>query len=183
MTTASRRVARRSIGLGLCALSGALVLPACFKGGAKSADSDGHPLVGVSAPGFELPGPDGKKPVALSAYAGKVVIVDFWATWCEPCRESFPAYQGLVQKFGGALVVIGVSVDEDPKGIPAFVSQTGVSFPIAWDEGQGVSKSYQPPSMPTSFIVDKSGIVRFVHVAYRSGDEREIEDQVRSLLK
>jgi peroxiredoxin len=166
-------------------LAAALLVAGCNAGGGARGpdDGEGHPLVGARAPGFELPAPDGKGSVALSAHAGKVVIVDFWATWCAPCRESFPAYQGLADKFGGALVVLGVSVDEDPGGIPAFVKETGVRFPIAWDEGQGVSKSYQPPGMPTSYVVDRSGIVRFVHVAYRAGDERQLEDQVRSLLK
>ena len=175
---------RRYAGLALSLLSAALVLPGCNAGGgARGPDSEPHPLVGVAAPAFELPGPDGKGKVTLAAHAGKVVIVDFWATWCEPCRESFPAYQGLVDKFGGTLVVIGVSVDEEPSGISAFLTETGARFPIAWDDGQGVSKSYQPPGMPTSYVVDRSGIVRFVHVAYRAGDERQLEDEVRSLLK
>lgn len=175
--------APRRAALALTLLSLVLLTGACERGSAKSADSEDHALVGVAAPPFELSAPDGRGKVALSSYAGKVVIVDFWATWCEPCRQSFPAYQGLVDKLGGELVVIGVSVDEEPDGIPAFVKETGVRFPIAWDEGQGVSKSYRPPGMPTSFVVDKSGIVRFVHVAYRAGDERHLEEQVRSLLK
>ncbi|MFZ5893769.1 MAG: TlpA family protein disulfide reductase [Myxococcota bacterium] len=141
-----------------------------------------HPLLGAAAPALDVPVPEGKGRVQLSAHAGKVVVVDFWATWCEPCRQSFPAYQALVQEFGGKLVVIGVSVDESPESIAAFVKETGAKFAVGWDEGQAAAQSYQPPKMPTSFIVDKSGIVRFVHAGYSQGDENELRREIQSLL-
>jgi len=141
-----------------------------------------HPLLGASAPPLEVPTPDGQSKVALANHAGSVVIVDFWATWCEPCRESFPAYQRLVDEFGGRLVVLAISVDESPSGILAFATATGAKFPMGWDEGQHAAESYAPPKMPTSFIVDKSGIVRFVHAGFTAGDEVEIGRHVRSLL-
>jgi peroxiredoxin len=83
----------------------------------------------------------------------------------------------------GQLVVVGVSQDDDAQGIAAFRSETGAKFPLVWDEGKAVAKSYDPPSMPTAFIVDKSGIVRFVHVGYRAGDEATLEEEVQSLLR
>ncbi|HET7541941.1 MAG TPA: TlpA disulfide reductase family protein [Polyangiaceae bacterium] len=151
--------------------------------GAKTAADAEHPLLGAAAPEFELESPNGKQKVSLSAQAGKVVVVDFWATWCAPCKESFPAYQRLAQKFGKQLTVIGVSVDEDPAGIPEFAKETGAKFPLAWDDGQSTSKSYRPPTMPTSFVIDRSGIVRFVHSGFHAGDERAIESEIASLLK
>jgi thiol-disulfide isomerase/thioredoxin len=111
-----------------------------------------------------------------------VVIVDFWATWCEPCRQSFPAYQKLVEHFAGKLVVLAISVDESPSDISAFAAATGAKFPIAWDDGQRAARSYDPPKMPTSFLIDKSGIVRFVHAGFSIGDEVEIQREVQSLL-
>jgi cytochrome c biogenesis protein CcmG/thiol:disulfide interchange protein DsbE len=150
-------------------------------GGAAHAVSE-HPLLGSAAPALEVPTPDGKKKLSLSDYAGKVVIVDFWATWCQPCRESFPAYQSLVDEFGGKVVVLAVSVDEAPTDIAAFAKSTGAKFPVAWDEGQSAAGSYQPPKMPSSFIVDKHGIVRFVHGGFSPGDERELRNELRSLL-
>src|SRR6185369_10286318 len=131
---------------------------------------------------FELHELPGNGVESLAAHAGKVVIVDFWATWCEPCKQSFPAYQKLVTRMAGDLVVIGISQDDDTKGIPLFLSETGVRFPVVWDDGKAVAKAYDPPSMPTAFVVDKSGIVRFVHVGYRAGDEATLEDEVRSLM-
>jgi peroxiredoxin len=150
--------------------------------GAGSAADEQHPLIGAAAPKFELPTADTKKHVSLANYAGKIVIVDFWATWCTPCHESFPAYERISEKFPGQVVVIGISVDEEPGGIPKFVKETGARFPVAWDDGQTTSKSYQPPTMPTSFVIDKTGIVRFVHSGFHAGEEAEIDSEVASLL-
>jgi thiol-disulfide isomerase/thioredoxin len=151
--------------------------------GANSAGDEQHPLLGAAAPSFELSSPSGKQKVSLASYAGKVVVVDFWATWCTPCHESFPAYQRIAEKYGGKVAVIGISVDEDPAGIPKFVKETGAKFPLAWDDGQITSKSYQPPTMPTSYVIDASGIVRFVHSGFHSGEEQEIETELDSLLR
>jgi len=159
--------------------------PACggLGSGANSAAAEQHPLLGAAAPAFELASPDGKQKVSLRSFAGKVVVVDFWATWCSPCHESFPVYQRLASKFGSKLAVIGVSVDEAPGGIAPFAKGTGATFPLAWDEGQITSKSYQPPTMPTSYVIDASGVVRFVHSGFHSGEEQELESEISSLLK
>lgn len=166
------------------AVAAALALAGCAGGmgaGPSSSSGETHALVGAPAPAFELPAVGGGQE-SLAAHAGKVVLVDFWATWCQPCKQSFPAYQKLSERLGADLVVLGVSQDDDSKGIPAFRSETGAKFPLLWDDGKSVAKSYDPPSMPTAFIVDQSGIVRFVHVGYHAGDEATLEREVRSLL-
>ena len=149
--------------------------------GASSGDAE-HTLIGATAPSFELVARSGGGKVALAETSGKVVIVDFWATWCEPCRDSFPVYQRLVEKFGGKLVVIGVSVDEEPDGIAKFAADTGAKFDLVWDEGQVLSERYKPPTMPTSYILDKNGVVRFVHAGFKSGDDAQLESEVSSLV-
>jgi peroxiredoxin len=78
---------------------------------------------------------------------------------------------------------VGVSQDDEAEGIAAFRSETGATFPIVWDDGKSVAKSYDPPSMPTAYVIDKNGIVRFVHVGYRPGDEATLEEEVRSLTR
>ena len=163
----------------------ALCLFACggMSSGASSASGAEHPLLGAAAPSFELASPDGKQKLKLADYAGKVVVVDFWATWCTPCHDSFPAYQRLAQKFAGKAAVVGISVDEEPGGIAKFAQETGAKFPLAWDDGQITSKSYQPPTMPTCFVVDKSGVVRFVHAGFHAGEEQEIASEISSLLE
>lgn len=183
------RVTERARRQDLCALAllagVCAVLGGCAGGGGGLASPSGasHALIGAPAPEFELKEVAGGGEQSLAAHSGKVVIVDFWATWCEPCKQSFPAYQKLVEQMNGELVVVGVSQDDDDQGIAAFRSETGAKFPVVWDEGKGVAKSYDPPSMPTAFIVDKSGIVRFVHVGYRPGDEATLEEEVRSLAR
>lgn len=161
-----------------------LLLLGCAGGGAGAATpSASHALLGAPAPQFELREVGGGTEQSLAAHAGKVVLVDFWATWCQPCKESFPAYQRLAQGLGGELVVLAISQDDDDGGIPAFVSDTGATFPVLWDESKSVAKSYDPPTMPSAFLIDKSGIVRFVHAGYRAGDEAKLEEEARSLLR
>lgn len=179
-----RAVSARSARRLLLALLGALAL-GCAGGAGGPASSAGasHPLIGAPAPQLDLSEVGGGARQSLAAHAGKVVIVDFWATWCEPCKQSFPAYQKLAERMSGAVVVIGVSQDDEPSGIAAFRSETGAKFPIVWDDGKALAKSYDPPTMPTAFVIDGSGIVRFVHVGYRAGDEATLEEEVRSLSR
>jgi cytochrome c biogenesis protein CcmG, thiol:disulfide interchange protein DsbE len=150
---------------------------------ASSAADAQHPLVGAAAPSFELLSPDGKHKVSLASYAGKVLVIDFWATWCAPCHESFPAYERISKKYAGKVDVVGISVDEEPAGIPKFARETGADFALAWDDGQIASKSYQPQTMPTSYVVDAAGVVRFVHSGFHAGEEQQIEAELDSLLK
>lgn len=173
---------RRSLGaLGLAALATfAGCGGAMGSGGAKSGAASDQ--VGAQAPDFSLSPVDGGSPVGPKSFAGKVVIVDFWATWCKPCRESFPVYQRLLAKFPGQLAVLGVSVDDSKDGIEKFKSETGVHFPLVWDEGQAVAGAYKPGTMPTAFVVDRSGIVHSIHEGFHSGDEAALEQEIKSLL-
>jgi len=170
---------------GLLAL--VVTLTACggsMSGGAPSSGSSAPTsgLVGAAAPDFSLPPSNGGAPLGPQSFKGKVLIVDFWATWCAPCRESFPAYQKLVDEFGGRLVVVGVSVDEDSSGIEKFRNETGVKFPLVWDDGQSVAGAYKPGTMPTSFVVDRAGIVSAVHEGFHAGDDAVLREKVKSLL-
>jgi len=165
---------------GLAALA---FLGACGGSMGQAQSGSSGELVGAPAPDFSLTPVDGGGAIGPKSFSGKVVIVDFWATWCTPCKESFPAYQRLVDKFGGELVVVGVSVDDDPKGIADFRAATGVKFPLVWDEGQVAASVYKPGTMPTSFLLDRHGIVQFVHQGFRTGDATAIEEHVQTLLK
>ncbi|HEX7477990.1 MAG TPA: TlpA disulfide reductase family protein [Polyangiales bacterium] len=123
------------------------------------------------------------KTVTAASLAGKVVIVDFWATWCAPCREELPMLDKLYQKYRAqGLVVIGVSVDKDVANVRKFLVKLPLSFPITHDAEHQVSGRYQPPRMPSSYVIDKKGIVRFVHGGYRADDAQEFEAQIQSLL-
>jgi peroxiredoxin len=152
-------------------------------GAANGGGGEEHPMVGVQAPAFDLPSKSGGGRASLADASGKVAIVDFWATWCKPCKESFPFYQRLADQHAGELVMIGISTDDEPDGIASFASETGAKFAIGWDDGGGLAKQYSPPTMPTSYIVDRNGIVRYVHAGFRSGSSEEIESMVASLMK
>jgi peroxiredoxin len=159
-------------------------LPACGGamggGGAKSGAASDQ--IGAPAPDFSLAPVGGGSTIGPKSFAGKVLIVDFWATWCAPCRQSFPVYQHLLEKFPGQLAIVGVSVDDAPDGIATFQSETGVRFPLVWDQGQSVAGVYKPGTMPTSFVVDRSGIVQKIHEGFHQGDEAALEQEIRSLL-
>jgi peroxiredoxin len=124
----------------------------------------------------------GKK-VTAASLKGKVVIVDFWASWCAPCKEEMPVLQRLHKKYGPkGLVVVGVSVDNDASNVKGFLKKLGVSFPIVHDAKHAVSERYSPPTMPSSYIVDRKGIVRHVHKGFRAGDAKKMEAEVKALL-
>jgi peroxiredoxin len=123
------------------------------------------------------------KPVNLAALAGKVVLVDFWATWCAPCREELPLLEKLHAKYAAkGLAIVGVSVDKEPDGIKGFLEKLKITFPIVHDAGHQVSGKYSPPKMPSSYIIDRKGTVRFVHGGFRAGDAAEFEKQIQELL-
>jgi len=140
-------------------------------------------VVGNPAPGFTLQSVNTKGSVSLSSLEGQVVIVDFWGTFCEPCKKSFPKLQDLYGKYkSSGLVIVGVSEDDEKDGIAAFAGTYGAKFPLVWDETKSVAGKWNPGSMPATFIVDRKGVVRFFHHGYREGEEVEIEQQVKSLL-
>lgn len=166
------------------ALFGLLTPIAC--GGTRPAASasgsgNAHPLLGAQAPDFSLAQPGGGEKLGPAQFRGKLLIVDFWATWCAPCRESFPVYQKLVDAHAGKLVVLGVSVDDEASGIETFRSETGVKFPLVWDEGQAAAGAYKPATMPTSYIIDRAGVVKFIHEGFHDGDEAILEQELQSL--
>jgi cytochrome c biogenesis protein CcmG, thiol:disulfide interchange protein DsbE len=159
--------------------------PAAPTGGGSESEGEGG-LIGSAAPEINAEHVMGEGPKTLGEASGKVVIVDFWATYCDPCKKSFPKYQELVDQFGGDLTVIAVSVD-DPEDasqskLEEFVNATGVKFPIVWDKDQSAAKKYNPPKMPTSFVIDREGKIRHIHAGYETGEEAKIADEVQALL-
>ena len=124
------------------------------------------------------------KPVNAASLAGKVVIVDFWATWCAPCKESMPVLERLYQKYRSkGLVIVGVSVDEDAANVGPFIKKLKVSFPIAHDKGHKVADRFKPPKMPSSYVIDRKGIVRHVHEGFHAKDAQAFEAEISALLE
>ena len=141
---------------------------------------------GVTA-GAVAPAISGKdlngNPVSLAKLAGRVVIIDFWASWCGPCKDEMPVLQRLSKKYEQqGLSVIGVSVDESAANAKKFIKQQGVTFPSIHDATHSIADRYKPAKMPTSVIVDRKGAVRYVHGGFKAGDAPAMEKEVRSLL-
>jgi thiol-disulfide isomerase/thioredoxin len=123
------------------------------------------------------------KDVRIEA-AGKVLVVDFFASWCDPCRAQMPHLDGLARDLGGrGLAVVGVSFDEERFAAEGFASQLGVSFPVLWDRGgERLARPLDIERLPTTLLVDRAGVVRHVHVGYDARVGAEVEAEVRALL-
>src|SRR5690606_8582167 len=119
--------------------------------------------VGKKAPDLSIQTLNGKGTFSLGSTRGKAVIVDFWATWCQPCKQSFPKLEELSKRLGDKVEIIGISVDDEQKGVLEFAKENGATFAIAWDEGHAIASRWKVGTMPTTFIVDGAGKVRFVH--------------------
>jgi peroxiredoxin len=138
---------------------------------------------GGSAPDFTLRTADGKN-LRLHEQRGRVVLVNFWATWCGPCRQEMPLLEQLHQKYqGSGFTLLGVNVDSDSRQAISLASKLGVSFPVLLDGEKTVSKLYDLNSMPSTLLIDRDGKVRYVHRGYQAGYEALYEKQIRELLK
>lgn len=137
--------------------------------------------VGDSLPDLATFKLEGKLPDSLQ---GKVVIVDFWASWCQPCAKSFPVLEELQKKYGDKLVIIGVCMDEKAANMEKFLAKHPVSFVIVRDAGQKLAAAAEPATMPTSLICDSAGKVRFVHNGFHGEETRKAYIQeIEALLK
>jgi peroxiredoxin len=140
-------------------------------------------LEGQVAPDFVLRSATGEN-LRLSEYRGDVVLINFWATWCGPCRQEMPLLDdlyGRYQRVGFNL--LGVNIDEDSRRAMQMVQELGVSFPVLFDENKEVSKLYEVAAMPVTILVDREGIVRHVHHGYKPGYEEKYLTEIRSLLR
>lgn len=125
---------------------------------------------------------DGNLPADLR---GKVLLVDFWASWCGPCKLSFPVLNELHTKYGSqGLVIVGISVDDAKKAMETFLRKTPAQFPVLHDGGHQLVSQVEVATMPTSFLIDRSGVVRFIHTGFHGEKTRaDYIREVESLLK
>ncbi|WP_293747208.1 TlpA disulfide reductase family protein [uncultured Paraglaciecola sp.] len=135
------------------------------------------------APDFTLASKDGGN-VRLQEQLGNVVLINFWASWCGPCREELPYLETLQQEYADlGFTILAVNVDENPSKADILLNDIPVSFPVLFDVNDDVSKLYKVKAMPTTVIVDRDGNQRLLHHGYKSGDEVKYKQAVKALLR
>ncbi|MDJ0711003.1 MAG: TlpA disulfide reductase family protein [Woeseiaceae bacterium] len=140
-------------------------------------------LEGQAAPDFALKSSTGEN-MRLSEYRGDVVMINFWATWCGPCRQEMPLLDELYQRYSRVgFNLLGVNIDDDSRRAMQMIEELGVDFPVLFDASKRVSKLYDVDAMPVTVLVDREGTVRYVHQGYKPGYEDKYLTEIRSLLR
>ncbi len=142
--------------------------------------------VGVQAPSFSGTTAEGAA-VSLADYQGQVVLLDFWASWCGPCKEEMPFLIGLHRQYKSkGLAVVAINIDDDVANMRAFLSSlpgSAPAFPIIWDHEKNIPAQYEIEAMPTSVLIDRGGVVRFWHNGFKSSARDQFRKEVEQLLR
>jgi len=142
-----------------------------------------QPATGEESPDFTLKSRDGGN-IKLSEQRGNIVLVNFWASWCGPCREELPAFEDLYQEYQDMGVeILAVNVDDEAEKANVLLQDIEVSFPVLYDTSGEVSELYDVSAMPTTVLIDRDGNVRVIHPGYRSGDEKKYEKAIKMLMR
>lgn len=139
----------------------------------------GAPLPPIVAPRLD----DASAPVSLQSLRGSVVYVDFWASWCVPCRQSMPQLDALYRQYRErGLRVVGVNKDVAPAAALRFLKRVPVSFPLVSDANDALARAFDVQAMPSGYLVDRAGVVRYVHRGYTAETGAELRMEIESLL-
>jgi thiol-disulfide isomerase/thioredoxin len=161
----------RSLAVGVVALAGLIV------GAALAVDR------GDVAPGFKLSRLDGKGELKLGDLRGKVVLLDFWASWCGPCQKSMPQFDALAKELpADRFALIGVNVDSDKKLAQKALDKRPVSYTILADPSGTLPGRYGVETMPMAYLIDGDGAIRYVHRGFRDGDIETLRDHIQKLI-
>ena len=140
--------------------------------------------IGSAAPDFDLPRLDGKAHLHLAELRGKIVLIDFWASWCGPCREALPQYDKLYSELARAdFEIVAVNLDEDIADAKKFLAAHAVHFPIALDPAGTVPKSFGLIGMPTSYLLDRNGVIRLSYQGFKPQDIDTLRTTIGKLAK
>ncbi len=137
---------------------------------------------GAKAPDFELPGAQGT--VTLSKTSGSLLYVDFWASWCGPCKQSFPWMNAMQEKYKAqGLKIIGVNLDGKTEDAKQFLAQNPARFTVAFDPKGVTPKSYGVKGMPTSFLIGKDGTIISQHLGFNAAESEKLEKEIKAALE
>jgi thiol-disulfide isomerase/thioredoxin len=151
-------------------------------GGKSGKDPAAHPMARKPAPDVEVKLANGSAFHPRDA-AGKVLVLDFWATWCQPCKASFPKVDAIYKKHASkGLEVVAINEDDEQDKVPPFLAEVKPTFTIAFDNKGKAAEAYGVETMPSSFIIDRRGVVRYAHSGYHPDDSATIEAEIEGLL-
>lgn len=137
----------------------------------------------VEAPNFTLKSYDGSNQ-KLSEFRGQVVLLNFWASWCGPCRQEMPLLNNLHKKYKKlGFTVMGINVEEDSRKAREIVKDVGIKFPVLFDTENKVSSLFDVSAMPSTVIIDRSGKMRYLHKGYKPGDMKVYKKWVKKLIR
>jgi cytochrome c biogenesis protein CcmG, thiol:disulfide interchange protein DsbE len=162
-----------------------LALSAC--GGASQPAArpggDSASIVGQAAPDAEFAELQGKETIKLSSLRGKVVLLDFWASWCAPCQEELPMLDEMAVRLKSkGIEIVGLSIDENKSDAQHFLTRkSSWSLTLGHDPEQKVADQFKPPKMPTSYVLDRKGVVRQMNAGFERSDAKKIEAQLVEL--
>ena len=149
---------------------------------AASAAADLKPWPGGPPPALALKDLDGR-PHQLSDYRGKVILINFWATWCGPCRDEMPSIQGLKEKLAGwPFVVLAVNLDEPESRIKRFLTEMKVDFTVLLDPERKVARAWEARILPASFVIGPDGRIRYSLVGEINWDHEQVVSRIAELL-
>jgi len=138
--------------------------------------------LGKKAAEFSLPAVNGDT-VTLQSLRGKVVLLNFWATWCGPCRQELPELARAQEKYRQrGLAVVAVTVDNDVENVRSFLKKYAIKLQALWDKKKKVADAYVVEKMPSSYLIDRNGVVRFIHRGYTPEEFKRIEAEIDELL-
>jgi thiol-disulfide isomerase/thioredoxin len=140
----------------------------------------GPASIGKLAPDFTLKELKSGKNISLKDYRGKIVILDFWASWCSPCGESLPEL-AKIDSENHTLKVLAVNVDDQKESAIKFLNKFGLNLSVPYDEDGNVVKSYEIPAMPTAIIIDQKGVIRYLHIGYNKNHLENIQKEIEEI--
>jgi peroxiredoxin len=146
---------------------------------AAAAAQPGNPAPDITMPRLDAPA----QTLSLASLKGTVVYVDFWASWCVPCRLSMPALDALYRRHGArGFAVVGVNKDQSPADAERFLKRVAVTFPLASDARDAAARAFDVKAMPSGYLVDRKGVVRNVHRGFTAETAVELEREIETLL-
>lgn len=140
--------------------------------------------LGEPVPEFSAKTIDGQATVSNADFDGEVVLLDFWASWCGPCLQSLPTFTALQQDYGDyGFRVVAINVDENIQDAKNFLHKLSVNYTVLADSTGNTPTSFNLKTMPSSFLIDRDGTVRYIHQGYRAGDDDHIRGEIEKLIQ